>query len=88
MAEGERRSRQSAGAERAEAADVLISGGPIYTMNSERPAAEAVAIRGGRILAVGSWDELDGLAGTRTERVDLEGRTLLPGFIDPHMHTN
>ncbi|MGB5951114.1 MAG: amidohydrolase [Ornithinimicrobium sp.] len=88
MAEGERRSRQSADAERAEAAEVLISGGPIYTMNSERPQAEAVAIRGGRILAVGSRDELDGLAGTRTERVDLEGRTLLPGFIDPHMHTN
>lgn len=72
----------------AAAADVLISGGPIYTMDRARPTAEAVAIRGGRIIAVGSRGALEGRAGSATERVDLDGRTLLPGFVDPHMHTN
>ena len=68
-------------------ADLLFSGGPVLTMDLHRPRAEAVAVRDGRIVAVGSKTELAGLADRHTERVDLDGRTLLPGLIDPHMHS-
>ena len=67
-------------------ADVVISGGPVLTMDASRPRVESVAIRDGRIVAVGSSEELEGLVGSGTESVDLDGRTLLPGFIDAHMH--
>ena len=69
-------------------AELLITGGPIITMDSNRPRAEALAVRQGRIVAVGTVDELEGLAGSKTERLDLDGRTLLPGLIDPHMHSS
>ncbi len=69
--------------------DVLFSGGPILTMadgGRRGPRPEAVGVRDGRIVAVGSADELAGLVAGSTEVVDLAGRTLLPGLIDPHMH--
>ena len=69
-------------------AELLITGGPIITMDKDRPYAEAVAVRQGRIMAVGPADELRGLTGSKTEVVDLDGRTLLPGLIDPHMHSS
>ena len=69
-------------------AELLITGGPIITMAKARPGVEGVAVREGRIMAVGSVDELAGLTGRRTERIDLQGRTLLPGLIDPHMHSS
>lgn len=69
------------------AADVVFSGGPVLTMHLDPPRAESVAVRGGRIVAVGPSDELAGLVGRDTEVVDLGGRTLLPGLIDPHMHS-
>ncbi len=69
-------------------AELLITGGPVITMDKDRPNAEAVAIRQGRIMAVGSKEELHSLAGTKTEFIDLDGRTLLPGLIDPHMHSS
>lgn len=69
-------------------ADLLITGGPILTMDANRPRAESVAVRAGRIMGVGSADELEGLTGRDTEVVDLDGRTLLPGLIDPHMHSS
>ncbi|MGI8415717.1 MAG: amidohydrolase [Nakamurella sp.] len=69
------------------AADVVFTGGPVLTMDAARPRAESVAVRGGRITAVGSSREVSGLVGTDTEVVDLDGRALLPGFIDPHMHS-
>ncbi len=69
-------------------ADLLFSGGPILTMDANRPGAEAVAVRDGRILAVGSMGELSSLIGAGTEKIDLEGRALLPGLIDPHMHSS
>lgn len=68
-------------------ADVVIRGGPVVTMDADRPCAESVAVRDGRILAVGTSRELDGLIGRDTEVVDLDGRALLPGFIDAHMHS-
>ena len=68
-------------------ADVVFTGGPVLTMDSQRPTAEAVAVQGGRIAGVGSVQDLQALVGPGTERIDLAGRTLLPGFIDPHMHS-
>ncbi|MEO6122923.1 MAG: amidohydrolase, partial [Ilumatobacteraceae bacterium] len=55
-------------------------------MNADQPRAESIAVRDGRILAIGSMEELAGTVGPDTELLDLDGRTLLPGLIDPHMH--
>ncbi|OFE15375.1 twin-arginine translocation pathway signal protein [Humibacillus sp. DSM 29435] len=68
-------------------ADIVFSGGPIMTMDAAGSRPEAVAVRAGRLVAVGSLDEVNALVGNNTEQVDLEGRTLLPGLIDPHMHS-
>ncbi len=67
-------------------ADRIIRGGPIVTVNPAQPAAEAVAIAGGRIVAVGSEAEVMQHKGSATEVTDLTGRTLVPGFIDGHSH--
>lgn len=69
-----------------EVADRIFLGGPVLTMNDAQPSAEAVAVKGGRILAVGDEDEILALQGDATEVVDLEGRALLPGFFDAHGH--
>ncbi|MBX8825124.1 amidohydrolase [Ochrobactrum sp. SFR4] len=68
-------------------ADVIFKGGTILTMNKENARAEAVAIRGNAILAVGKADDMQALSGKNTRIVDLAGRTLMPGLIDPHMHS-
>jgi predicted amidohydrolase YtcJ len=70
----------------AERADLIYYGGDILTMNDAAPMAEAVAVKGGRILAVGARDEVLELQGSGTKLVDLGGKTLLPGFFDPHSH--
>jgi predicted amidohydrolase YtcJ len=70
-----------------ESADVIFSGGTIITMDAAAPRAEALAVHGGRIMAVGAMYELEGLSGSNTRLVDLDGRTMTPGLIDPHMHT-
>ena len=67
-------------------ADSIYLGGPILTMNDAQPNAEAVAVRAGRITAVGSRAELLKMQGANTRVVDLQGKTLLPGFVDPHSH--
>jgi predicted amidohydrolase YtcJ len=67
-------------------ADAIWSGGPIVTVDDANPSAEAVAVREGRIVAVGARAEVEKLAGPHTRRVDLRGRTLVPGFIDGHGH--
>lgn len=69
-----------------EIADKIWSGGPVYTMNDDAMTAEAVAIKDGRIIAVGSTDEVMAHKGDDTQLVDLDGRTLLPGFVDSHGH--
>ncbi len=69
-----------------EFADSVYYNGTILTMDDARPRAEAVAVKDGRILAVGNRNEILGLKGGRTETIDLEGRTLLPGFVDAHGH--
>ena len=68
------------------AADLIYWGGPIVTMNDAQPQAEAVAVRGGRILVVGSLAQVEATRGPGTREVNLDGRTMLPGFVDPHGH--
>jgi predicted amidohydrolase YtcJ len=67
-------------------ADLLLHNGVIRTMDPANPAAEAIAIGGGRILALGTAAVLEGLCGPGTRRVDLGGRMVMPGLIDFHMH--
>ena len=65
----------------------VYSGGDILTMaGAETAYAEALAVRDGKILAVGTRAEVDKAAGSGAAQVDLAGRTLLPGFIDGHSH--
>jgi len=65
---------------------VILRGGPILTQDERQPVAEALAIRGGRILAVGSATEVKRHFTSGTEIVDLDGRAVLPGFVEPHVH--
>ena len=67
-------------------ADRIWFGGPILTMNDAAMRAEAVAERGGRIIAVGRTADVLRLRGPQTQVVDLAGRAMVPGFIDPHGH--
>jgi imidazolonepropionase-like amidohydrolase len=67
-------------------ADIILVGGAVFTADSTRPRAEAVALKGDRIQAVGSEREIRALAGPGTRVVDLRGRTVLPGLIDAHVH--
>jgi len=67
-------------------ADLILYNGKVNTLAPSRPVAEAVACRSGRIVAVGSDNRLRSLAGPATEGIDLNGRILLPGFTDAHIH--
>ena len=67
-------------------ADMIITNAKVLTMDEARPRAEAVAFGGGRFLAVGSRAEVEALAGPATRVVDAGGRTLLPGFVESHLH--
>ncbi|CAE6953823.1 N-substituted formamide deformylase [Vibrio sp. B1FLJ16] len=67
-------------------ADTIYVGGYIVTVNDSAPSAEALAIKNGRILAVGKESELMALRDDSTKIVDLDGRTMIPGFIDGHGH--
>ena len=64
----------------------LYFNGDIYTADDSRPRAESVAVRDERIIAAGSFDECETALGRDFEPVDLNGRALLPGFIDTHLH--
>ena len=67
-------------------ADRIFIGGPVLTMNDAQPRAEAVAIKDGIIIAVGTAAEMEAFKGEGTEVIDLQGRALLPGFFDAHGH--
>jgi enamidase len=67
-------------------ADIILVGAKVLTGDSNQPAAEAVALAGERIRAVGPSAEIRRLAGPRTRVVDLRGRTLIAGLIDAHVH--
>ena len=69
-----------------EIADTLYTGGPILTIDDSNPRAEAVAVKDGRIIAVGTLAEVSAHKGDATEIFDLDGRTMLPGFVDAHGH--
>jgi predicted amidohydrolase YtcJ len=69
-----------------EIADTIYSGGVILTIDEAAPNAEAVAVKDGLVLAVGDLAEVSAHAGEGTERFDLAGRAMLPGFVDSHGH--
>ncbi|MBI5354057.1 MAG: amidohydrolase [Chloroflexi bacterium] len=67
-------------------ADMILRNGRIFTVDSSLPWAEAVACDHGRIMAVGTFDELKKLAGPDTKIINANGRLVLPGLIDAHVH--
>lgn len=67
-------------------ADIVIENARVLTMDPARPRAEALAIKGERILAVGSLDEVAALAGPATRRIDAGGGTVMPGMVEAHLH--
>ncbi|MCK0117179.1 amidohydrolase [Isoptericola sp. S6320L] len=70
------------------APDLVLVGGTVLTVDAVDTVAEAVAVTGGRISAVGSTAEIRALADGGTEVVELDGRTVVPGFVDPHSHVS
>jgi predicted amidohydrolase YtcJ len=68
------------------AADTLYFGGSILTIDRQRPEVQALAVRDGRILALGTVQELEPHIGPATARIDLKGQALLPGFVEAHAH--
>jgi predicted amidohydrolase YtcJ len=69
-----------------EPADRIFTGGPVLTMNDAQPRVGAVAVKDGRIVAVGTPEEIEALRGEGTVVTDLAGRALVPGFFDAHGH--
>ncbi len=74
------------GDDRPEAATLVLRGGQVRTMDAQGRTASAVAVRGERIVAVGNDAEVSAYVGPDTRVIELAGRTLLPGFIDSHIH--
>jgi predicted amidohydrolase YtcJ len=68
------------------AADVVYSGGTILTMEDDVPQVEALAVKDGKIVFAGSKEKIKDFIGKQTVQVNLENKTLLPGFIDAHGH--
>src|SRR6202050_5553245 len=68
------------------APDLILTDGKIITVDERFTIAQALAIKGTRIVAVGTNQEMAQLAGTNTRRIDLMGRSVIPGLIDNHMH--
>ena len=66
--------------------DIILHHGKIVTVDDQFRLAEAMAVRGDRIVAVGGNNAVLGLAGPQTRQVDLQGKTVLPGLIDSHLH--
>lgn len=67
-------------------ADLILTNARVLTMDPRHPRAEAVAVAGERIVAIGTSAEVGTLAGPRTRIIDASGRTLLPGFFESHVH--
>jgi predicted amidohydrolase YtcJ len=67
-------------------ADLALTGGKVLTMNKSQPYAEAVAIKDDRIVKVGTKDEIAPWIGKNTKVIGLKGKTVVPGFIDTHIH--
>ena len=73
---------------RARVADLVIVNGRVLTMNARFRAAEAVAVRDGKVLAAGRTRDIRALAGRRTEVLDAKGGTVMPAINDSHLHLN
>ncbi|KAL3329941.1 hypothetical protein AABB24_034017 [Solanum stoloniferum] len=69
-----------------EVADLLVTNGTIYTSDEALPFADSMAIRNGRILRVGNYSSIKELARTWTKELNLDGKIVVPGFIDSHLH--
>ncbi|ESY96243.1 amidohydrolase [Mesorhizobium sp. LNHC229A00] len=67
-------------------ADLIVINGRVLTMDGDNPAAEAVAVKDGAIIAIGSRAAIEELKGTGTKVIDAEGGSVIPGFIEAHMH--
>jgi len=67
-------------------AELIVTNARILTMDDDNPTAEALAVENGRILAVGTKVEIEALAGPATRRIDAKGGSVLPGFIESHLH--
>src|SRR6202163_1044205 len=68
------------------APDLILSNGKVITVDERFTIAQAVAIRGDRVVAVGTTQHIARLAGPSTRRIDLRGKSVIPGLIDNHMH--
>lgn len=73
-------------AKQAAVADTIYVNGKIYTVDESKPMAQAMAIRDGKFVAVGSVEEVNALKGNATNVVDLGGKVVLPSFVDEHIH--
>ncbi|MFT5285667.1 MAG: putative amidohydrolase YtcJ [Planctomycetota bacterium] len=69
-----------------EIADLVLVGGEVITLDNDQPTGQAIAIRNGRVLRVGSVEAIEALVGANTERIDLDGGLVIPGFIEGHGH--
>ena len=67
-------------------AELLLHNGKIITLNKEQPFVSSLAVKEGRIFKVGDYDEVKPLMGQNTKVIDLAGKTVIPGFIDSHIH--
>lgn len=77
---------RSAGGGATAPADLVVTGGQIFTVDSNVPRATALAVTDGRITAVGSDEDVAELVGPNTQRLELSGQAVLPGLIDGHVH--
>src|SRR5690606_36550878 len=67
-------------------ADLVFVNGEVITVNAKNEVTESVAVKGNRIIAVGPKERTEPYVGKRTRKIDLQGRSLLPGWIDSHVH--
>ena len=74
------------GVAHAQQPDLVLHNAKVVTVNDAFDIAEAVAVKGDRIVAVGSNEQVLSLAGSATKKLDLEGATVLPGLMDSHSH--
>lgn len=66
--------------------DMIVVNADIYTVDADTPRAEALAVKDGRFIAVGSTEEIQALGDDQTQIIDAQGATVVPGFIDAHSH--
>uniref|UniRef100_A0A2P2KGP9 Uncharacterized protein LOC101501162 isoform X5 n=1 Tax=Rhizophora mucronata TaxID=61149 RepID=A0A2P2KGP9_RHIMU len=67
-------------------ADLIIKNGVIFTSDASLPFADSMAVAGGWILRVGNYSSVQDLVGNETKELNLEGKVVVPGFIDSHVH--